>query len=158
MLRITGLKDLGGHEDIMVEFNDRQWTCDSYYFWVDPLIPNTLSVEQTLQILLTQWLAIIQTTTAGIRFLPFDFSDQSTGCFECRIQDATITIRVGWSHFEGHRVPPSNITAYSTTVTDFRTQTIPITLQKTVFMHAINTVIQTLQDDETNAAGSEDGV
>ena len=114
MLRITGLKDLGGHEDSVVEFNDRQWTCDSYYFWVDPLIPNTLSVEQTLQILLTQWLAIIQTTTAGIRFLPFDFSDQSTGCFECRIQDATITIRVGWSHFEGHRVPPSNITAYST--------------------------------------------
>ena len=114
MLRIPGLKDLGGHEDSVVEFNDRQWTCDSYYFWVDPLIPNTLSVEQTLQILLTQWLAIIQTTTAGIRFLPFDFSDQSTGCFECRIQDATITIRVGWSHFEGHRVPPSNITAYST--------------------------------------------
>ncbi len=58
MIQFMLLNNHDGPEDFVVHFQDRQWECDSYFFWMDPALPPDLSLDHALHLLITQWRTI----------------------------------------------------------------------------------------------------
>jgi hypothetical protein len=152
MLKIALLTDHEGPDDYVVVFQDRQWTCDSYWFWMDPALPQDMSLTQALQLLLTQWRTIVAGTTAGTRYLPFELHDQSTRWLRCTVQDADVTLDVGWSRLEGHRVRLADIPAASALVAHFQAETPAGTLPKAVLLDQLTALIESFAREQQDAA------
>jgi hypothetical protein len=154
MLKIPLLTDHDGPEDYVVLFQDRQWACDSYFFWIDPALPQDMTLDQALQLLLTQWHAIVAGTTVGVRYLPFELHDQSTRWLRCIVQDAAVTLDVGWSRLEGHRVHLSDIPAASALVTHVQPETPAISCSKSVFLDHLTALSESFAREQQSAAAS----
>ena len=94
------------HEDIYLSIDSKSRVSDSYYLAEDNSDKKT---EDVLVCLLEQWLkALGQATNGKPTFLPYDFSDQYTGCLKCVLEGDTFQIQIGWSSREGWSVSPSN--------------------------------------------------
>lgn len=63
-----------------------------------------------------------------------------------------MTLCVGWSRLEGHRVHLSDIPAASTVVTDFQPETPAVTLPRAVFLDHLTAVIQSLTGESPYTA------
>ena len=85
------------HDDLHVWIEGYSRTTDSYYLALDRgMLAGEESAEKVRRVLvqlLQRWLeALAQTTAARPVYLPFDFSDQYTGCFQCRLDGESIEI------------------------------------------------------------------
>ena len=131
------------HDDLHVWIEGYSRTTDSYYLALDRgMLAGEESAEKVRRVLvqlLQRWLeALAQSTPARPVYLPFDFSDQYTGCFQCRLDGESIEIVPGWSSREGWSVWPSDPGAYFFDITDFRSDApAPIRLPTEEFLRRI---------------------
>jgi hypothetical protein len=113
------------HDDLQLRFAGQTLVCDSYYFALDRNVrPNDESptkVKAVLSRLLEQWLtAASNLPDGGTAFLPFDFSDQSTGWLCCQRNGNEMTVSRGWALVEGHSLSPSAVGDYLSNLPDFK--------------------------------------
>jgi hypothetical protein len=131
------------HNDLHVWIEGYSRVTDSYYFALDPSMlagdESAAKVRRVLIQLLQQWIeALAQATPARAVYLPFDFSDEYTGCFQCRPDGDVIGILPGWSGREGWSFTPSDPGDYFFGVTDFRSDAhAPIRLPREEFLRRI---------------------
>jgi len=131
------------HDDLHVWIEGYSRTTDSYYLALDRAMlageESADKVRRVLVRLLERWLeALAQTTPARPIYLPFDFSDQYTGCFQCRPDGESIEIVPGCSSREGWSFWPSDPGAYFFDITDFRSDAPgPIRLPREEFLRRI---------------------
>jgi hypothetical protein len=102
------------HDDLLIRFAGQTLVGDSYYFSLDRNVrPNDESpakVKAVLRKLLEQWLtAASNLPEGGTAFLPFDFSDQSTGWLCCQRSGNEMTVSRGWALVQGHSLFPSAV-------------------------------------------------
>jgi hypothetical protein len=131
------------HDDLHLCLEGYSRTMDSYYLAIDPLmLPNQESsdkVRRVLIMLLERWIEVLlQATPARPAYLPFDFSDQYTGCLSCRPDGDFVEIVPGFSSREGWNVGPSDPGDYFFGITDFRRDTpSPIRMTREEFLSRI---------------------
>lgn len=100
------------HDDIVVTLGSYEYTCDSYYFAIDPHFPGEDAEKtlKTIKILLRQWLLNIESLAEGETiYLPYDFSDEYIACIRARRIDDLLYCIPGYTSIPGHSVRPSNI-------------------------------------------------
>lgn len=97
--------------------------CDSYYFATDrdyDAEEGSGKTREVLRLLLDQWIAHIgQLRDSECIYLPFDFSDQYTGCMRVMRRANKYGLTPGWSAIEGFLHCPSDISRYVWQVKDF---------------------------------------
>jgi len=137
-------RDLGtGHDDLLLWLEGYSRLADSYYLAIDPaMLPKQESPNKSrlvLSLLLEKWQeAIQQAKQLQSVFLPYDFSDEYTGCLSCKVDGELIEIIPGFSNREGWNVGPSNPNDYFFSITDFRPDLPkPIKLTKAEFLKRI---------------------
>jgi hypothetical protein len=113
-----------GHDDLYLWLETYSRTADSYYLALDPEFEprdeTPDKVRRVLVKLLESWTtALSQASTTNPAYLPYDFSDQYTGCLRCQCHEGFVDITPGWSHREGWSVSPSNPGDYLFGVKDF---------------------------------------
>lgn len=112
-----------GHNDIFLSLQGIERIADSYYLGLDCLDGTDESPSKILRVLsklLQQWLEAVEAARDQEQlFLPYDFSDQGTGCLRCTRFGDNFLIEPGWSEQEGWSVMPSALEGYLTGVTDF---------------------------------------
>ena len=101
------------HDDLHVWIEGYSRTTDSYYLALDSaMLPGDESPDKARRVLirlLQRWIeALAQATGTRPVYLPFDFSDEYTGCFQCRPDAEFIEIVPGWSSREGWSFWPSD--------------------------------------------------
>jgi len=113
-----------GHDDIVFTFFAYQQICDSYYFFIDSNFSSEENIDKFVKVfnkLVDQWLDYIRLLgDEDSIYLPFDFSDQYTGCARVVKHGDNLAITPGWSNIEGWSVFPSDISTYVKRVNDFR--------------------------------------
>jgi hypothetical protein len=114
-----------GHNDIVFHLNDYSRVCDSYYFFIDYAFdPDGESVDKALKVmrkLLQQWVDVVEHLAEDhVIHLPFDFSDQYTGCIRCTLAQGELLLRAGYSNREAWRSWPSGIGNYVNSINDFK--------------------------------------
>jgi hypothetical protein len=114
-----------GHDDLHVWLDGYSLTTDSYYLALDgATLPGEESADKVRRVLirlLERWLEVLdEATSARPVYLPFDFSDQYTGCFRCRPHGELTEIVPGWSNREGWSFSPSEPGDYFFGITDFQ--------------------------------------
>lgn len=96
-------KDNGkDHRDLIVWFNRKKFTCDTYYLVIGH---NTSSRKKTVQKakdeickIIKEWITTLKKAGEGETvYLPFDFSDQFIRWFRCSITGDKIRIDEGWT-------------------------------------------------------------
>ena len=102
-----------GHGDMNVRIGSHTTVCDSYYLWSDPIYPDDFPRKDlcVLKLLVSQWYSLILQTKDGESvLLPFDFSDEYTGCFKvmCALDEVIISI-VATNDPNGIGISPSSI-------------------------------------------------
>jgi hypothetical protein len=112
------------HEDIHLCLDGYSRVADSYYLALDSFMdPEDESVDKTRRVfarLLNLWVeALGQATREQPAYLPYDFSDQYTGCLRCRPDGEALEVTAGWSRREGYCVSPSDPGDYFFGLTDF---------------------------------------
>jgi len=128
-----------GHDDLHVWIEGYSRATDSYYFALDHSMlacdESPDKVRRVLIQLLQYWIeALSKSTPTRPVYLPFDFSDECTGCFQCRPDGEFIEVLPGWSHREGWSFAPSNPGDYFFGVTDFKSDApAPIRLPREEF-------------------------
>jgi hypothetical protein len=148
------------HDDLHVCIEGYSRVADSYYFALDPsMLPGDESpnkVRRVLIQLLQRWTdALAKATATQLVYLPFDFSDQYTGCFQCRPNDDYIEILPGWSHREGWSLPPSDPGEYLFGITDFKFDAAaPVKLPRDEFLRRIR---ESIADAESQLFKAETG-
>lgn len=148
------------HDDMHVWIEGFSCIADSYYFALEPPVlandrsPN--NVRRILIRLLQLWMdAIAQATPTRMVYLPFDFSDEYTGCFRCRPDGDFIEITPGFSMREGWRVKPRNPGDYFFGVNDFQTDApAPIRLPTEEFLRRIR---ESISDTEAQLPEARKG-
>lgn len=106
------------HDDLVLRFAGETWIGDSYYLALDrkvlPEDESPTKVKVVLRTLLEYWFSIIlNLENDGTTFLPFDFSDQSTGWLRCQREGNEITVSQGQALVEGHSLFPSAVGDHS---------------------------------------------
>lgn len=140
------------HNDIHVWIEDYSRITDSYYLALDLAIladeESANKVRRVLIRLLERWVvAIEQATPTRSVYLPFDFSDEYTGCFRCRPDGEFIEIVPGWSRREGWSFYPSDPGDYFFHITDFKSNApAPTRLPRDEFLRRIR---EALADTES---------
>jgi hypothetical protein len=114
-----------GHEDLHIWLEGYSCTADSYYLAIDPSIqPKEASINKVRRVLISlleHWLgALRRASPAHPVYLPFDFSDQYTGCFFCKPDGEFFEVVPGTSSREGWNVGPGNPEDYFFSISDFR--------------------------------------
>ena len=117
----------GGHSDLFLKIPllGVDVSADTYYFVLaiedrQDLV-NAQDVRRGIVGLLQYWQE--QTSACGDRrtiYLPFDFSDQYTGCLQVVANGLNVQLCYGFSLIEGWRVNPLNPAMYCHEVTDFK--------------------------------------
>ncbi len=131
------------HDDLHVWIEGYSRTTDSYYLALDGAMlagdKSSDKVRRVLIRLLERWMeALQQATLIRPAYLPFDFSDEYTGCFQCRPDGEFIEIVAGWSSREGWSFWPSDSGDYFFGVTDFKSDApAPIQLSREEFLRRI---------------------
>lgn len=131
------------HRNLHISLEDYFRLADSYYLAIDSaLLPDDETADRVRHVLirlLQRWTdAVEKATPTQPAYLPFDFSDQYTGCFQCRPDGDTIEIVAGTSLREAWRVVPSDPGDYLFGITDFRPDaTSLVRLPKAEFLRQI---------------------
>ena len=137
MAELLEFRDNGtAHDDVHLSFEVAEEIADSYYFALDngvePDDESPSKVFRVLRRLLEQWREHLNAASDGdVLFLPYDFSDQYTGCLRCERNAHGLHIAHGYSAREGWSFNPSDITEYVNSVDDFRLGTMAATGKKT---------------------------
>lgn len=105
------------HNDLFLHFGDQVIECDSYYFALDqnikPEKEDADKIKTVIKELLNQWkLYVSRLKSDEVIYLPFDFSDEYTGCLRCESQNDYVLLTVGYLQFEGWLFCPSDISTY----------------------------------------------
>jgi Fe2+ transport system protein FeoA len=112
-----------GHDDLVLYFGDHRLVGDSYYLSLDMVEADNESPEKTARVLarlLEQWLVYVENGVSGeICYLPFDFSDQSTGWLRCVFDNGLVELQPGAAPTEGWSLMPSQIRDHVERVEDF---------------------------------------
>jgi hypothetical protein len=146
------------HDDLHLWLEGYSCVADSYYLAFDgELLPGDKSANKVRRVLirlLGRWSeALAQATSTQPAYLPYDFSDQYTGCFQCRPDGDAIDIVPGSSNREGWSLLPSNPGDYFFGVTDFqRDAPSPIRLTREEFVRRIR---ESIADAEAQLAGGD---
>jgi hypothetical protein len=124
------------HDDLHLSFAGAEETADSYYLALDngiePDDESPSKARLVLRRLLEQWREHLRAASDGdVLFLPYDFSDQYTGCLRCQRNPTGLFISHGYSSREGWSFNPSDIGDYVSTVDDFRLGAISATGKET---------------------------
>jgi hypothetical protein len=119
------------HDDLHVWIEGYSRTTDSYYLALDrAMLADEESADKVRHVLiqlLQRWTeALAQATPTRPVYLPFDFSDEYTGCFQCRPDGEFIEIVPGWSTREGWSVWPSDPGDYFFGITDFKSDALAL--------------------------------
>jgi|GEM_PF-1335329 hypothetical protein len=148
-----------GHDDVHVSIEGYSRTTDSYYLALDRSLlaaeESADKVRQVLVRLLERWIeALAQATPTRSVYLPFDFSDQYTGCFQCRPDGEFIEVVPGWSNREGWSVCPSDPGDYFFGITDFKNDARgPIRLPRDEFLQRIR---ESIADTKSQLSGAQE--
>ena len=124
-LAFTFVPDGTAHDDLRLTIGDRERVCDSYYLALDPKLDDQREdddkARRVLCLLLQQWHDVAAMMTEGHPvYLPYDYSDQSTGCLQIVRSGEDVEVRVGYSAArEGHSTKPTDISDYVNSITDF---------------------------------------
>jgi hypothetical protein len=131
------------HDDVHVWIEGYSRAADSYYFALDPgMLAGDESADKVRRVLiqlLQGWIEVLtRATPTQPAYLPFDFSDEYTGCFQCRPDGEFLEIVPGWSHREGWSFSPSDPSDYFLGITDFRSDApTPVRLPREEFFRRI---------------------
>ncbi|QPH55198.1 hypothetical protein [Pontivivens ytuae] len=118
----------GGHQDLLLTIPqlDVEVLADTYYFALAiekrGVALNERAVRKGVVALLNYWIAKVSSCEDGeVIYLPFDFSDQYTGCFQVTGMGSNLRLSYGFSLLEGYRVNPLDPGDYYKKVRDFKT-------------------------------------
>lgn len=136
------------HDDLHICIEGYSRIADSYYLALDRgLLGEDESVRKVRLVLirlLEHWIeALTLATPVRPAYLPYEFADEYTGCFQCRPDGEVIQIVPGFSRREGWSFYPSQPGDYVFAVSDFQTDTpTPIILTRANFMKRIQESIE----------------
>ena len=113
------------HNDLLVAVGGTERRCDTYYFALDqgvePDREDAEKIRRVIARLLQQWIDALRLQREGeVVFLPFELSDEYTGCLECRRAGESVNVRLGWSRRQGWSFRASDISGYVRSVRDFQ--------------------------------------
>lgn len=117
----------GGHRDLFLAIPQLGLvTCaDTYYFALAleerHVKVHEVAVRQAVSALLSYWIDWVLSCADGDTIhLPFDFSDQYTGCLQVKAEGSNVWLSYGYSLIEGWRVDPLEPGTYFQQVEDFK--------------------------------------
>src|ERR1044071_2843690 len=149
------------HDDLHRSLDGYARTTDSYYLAIDPsMLPHQESADKVRRVLirlLQRWTEVLsQATPTQPVYLPFDFSDQYTGCLSCRPDGEFVEIVPGTSSREGWNVGPSDPGDYFFGITDFCPDApAPVRLSREEFLRRIR---ESIADTESQLSKSHDSL
>jgi hypothetical protein len=110
-------------------------------------MPAGSRIETVLINLLKKWAEALQNATIEQNiFLPYDFSDQYTGCLKCVLKNDSFIIHLGYSRTMGWNSPMSDPRDTLFNVKDFESDgSSPMTFAKNTFIGLIDDSIIHLQ-------------
>jgi len=112
------------HGDLVLQIGGENWRCDSYFLWCENPqsdADHVPIVQSVLAALIGQWVNAIRTMVPESScYLPYDFSDQSTGWLRCTLHGSNVRVQRGWSAIEGWSFAPSNVGEFLGSVPDFK--------------------------------------
>jgi len=149
LLRIQIWEASNGHRDLLVALAGfPALTLDTYYFSLATEASSSImSAPHALAALLMHWVtAIERVTTDQSIYLPIDFSDQYTGCFNVYCSGDSLSLTYGLSKREGWSVNPLDPGDYCSTITDFQPSGVPVEFTKASLIFAIRQQLNTLQN------------
>jgi hypothetical protein len=135
------------HDDLHLCLEGFSRTTDSYYLAIDPGMLAGQESPDKVRLVLIQLLqgwaeALSKATVTQPVYLPFDFSDQYTGCLRCQPTGDMLEITPGISDREGWNVAPSDPGDYFFGICDFRDDgTPPVRLPAAEFLQRIREAI-----------------
>jgi hypothetical protein len=147
------------HDDLHMWIEGYSRTTDSYYLALDgAMLAGDESPDKARRVLirlLQRWVeALAQATSTRPAYLPFDFSDQYTGCLQCRPDGDFIEIVPGISNREGWGFWPSDPGDYFFGITDFRSDApAPIRLAREEFLRRIR---ESIADAESQLSAAHE--
>lgn len=116
----------GGHSDLFLSIPllGLEVCADTYYFVVameeQEIKVDEGVVRQSVVALLKYWIEKVSACDEGaVIHLPFDFSDQYTGCLQVTSKGSNLLLSYGFSLTEGWRVDPLNPSLDFQSVCDF---------------------------------------
>ena len=81
-------------------------------------------------LLLDQWIEALKSLkNKDTIYLPYDFSDQYTGCIRVVRKENSYEISPGYSMSEGWSVSPSDISNYIQTIADFTSEKVSVIMK-----------------------------
>lgn len=113
------------HDDLVLSIGGRDFVCDTYYLALDQGVSadreDVGKIRMVLARLMEQWLDALKVLRDGrVVYLPFDFSDQSTGWLACERTANEVEISRGWALLEGWAIMPSALGDMSVMPSGFR--------------------------------------
>ena len=142
------------HDDVTVTLAAWRQVCDSYYFAIDEHFlqdrEDAPKVRQVIRVLLHHWLqAVVAQQVSQALYLPFDLSDQYTGCLRClRVSETCLELTPGYTHREGWSFLPSRPTEFFGSVPDFIVTGAPVEIPSVQFQSEIQASIENLEQSD----------
>lgn len=130
------------HDDLVLEFGDAQYLCDSYFLAMDrrltPKEEGAAKVRAVMRALLTQWADAVTALPDGrCAYLPYEFSDQFTRWIACRREDERVRLSRGFSPLEGWRFTSSDLSISETAPKGFKNEKETLSASYLEFVEAV---------------------
>lgn len=138
------------HNDLILHFGGLEIESDSYYFALDknilPESEDAKKIKLVIKKLLEQWKTFVSKAKSNeIIYLPFDFSDEYTGCIKCEFQNADVLMTIGYLDFQGWIFFPSDISEYVKSSRYFiKSKDVSLKLKKSDFLKQIKENINSI--------------
>jgi len=149
-----------GHEDLILEIKsiNLRVVADTYYFRIlddfEPITAEDLRIKHALALLLGYWMSRVDSlNVTDYCYLPFDFSDEYTGCLKVAIvQENSLRVSYGYSLVvEGWNVDPLDPDDYTERVNDFQATSEEFDIQSNAFV----SMIMKIHDEFISSANGE---
>jgi hypothetical protein len=142
-LQLTFDDNRTAHNDVVLRLGDLAWRCDSYYLALDQGLlakrEDAQKVRAVLRALLGNWRRAIEALeNRATAYLPYDFSDQSTGWLACELDGRDLVIQHGVSSVAGWSISPSNPPAWAEKPANFRPDGGPWTMPVEDFLTGLD--------------------
>lgn len=131
------------HNDLVLNVGGLEIESDSYYFALDknikPESEDADKIKIVIKSLLAQWKNYVSRAKSGeVIYLPFDFSDEYTGCIRCEFQNADVLLTIGYLELQGWSFFPSDISEYVKSSRYFiRSKDLTMKFEKSAFLKQI---------------------
>jgi hypothetical protein len=143
------------HDDLFLSLPSYRRVADTYYFAIDSGIldrdESEEKVRKVIESLLDQWSRALDSGSSPI-FLPYDFSDQYTGCLRVLVEGDFVHVTPGFSNREGWSFSPSDISDFVLSVSDFRSDGPPLTVPRKSWMDQVVSAARIVSGDERKTA------